>query len=101
MLREAQSGASKACCSTGSCCRAVFFDRRQEENDKSFYLALGKDKPGVQLLNALHLFFFFHWENSIAWVVLAWGSQWRALSLGWFLGRKAVSVVGACERDPG
>lgn len=75
-LMETQLGASKAGCSTVSCCRVAFFDRQQKGNNKLFYPALGKDKLGVQLPDALHSFFLFHWQNGIAWVVLAWGSQW-------------------------
>lgn len=91
MLRvmETQLGASKAGCSTVSCCRAAIFDSQQKGNNKLFYLAQRKDKLRVQLPNALHLFFLFHWENSIAWVVLAWASQWWALSWGRVLGGRA------------
>lgn len=98
MLRvmETQLGASKAGCSTVSCCRAAIFDSQQKGNNKLFYLAQRKDKLRVQLPNALHLFFLFHWENSIAWVVLAWASQWWALSLeGLGFGWK-VCFCGCC-----
>lgn len=58
-LMETQLGASKAGCSTVSCCRAAIFDSQQKGNNTLFYLAQRKDKLRVQLPNALHLFFLF------------------------------------------
>ena len=57
-LMERQPGTSKAVCSSVSCCHAATFDRQQKGNNKLFYLALSKDKLGVQLPNASLAFIF-------------------------------------------
>lgn len=101
-LMETQLGASKAGCSTVSSCRAAIFNRQQKGNNKFFYLALRREKLGVQLPNALLAFIFplslgkWHFLCSVGlgkpMVSLVWTGFWVEGLFLWLLLAKGTQA---------